>query len=787
MILFLPQDLFIRAFIRAIRGENVLSCFTGGRFLLWDLAFGSSADPAPTAAGFSRLIRIFLRLCYIAFQEKGHRLTAQEGTAFFMESADIRMEGFMKQKILLYALILALALSWAAGCGEVDANSLPPALIGAVVENAHPDKLILSFSKAVTADGPEGWTLTGGPAFSATVAPAGLGTAKWTITLAAAAGQGQTLTIAYDAAVGSAADLAGNPLISIPSFRVTNNVGSNPGPVDPAAARLILVSAKIQNANPNKMILIFSKPATIDTTVSGEENGGWSLHGQEGITFAGQPEGLGTAAWTVSLSKAAVAERAGGSIHISYNNPQNGKTTSLDGTEELNDIRNQKAANEIDSAPDTTKPTLNAAFVQKGAPDKLILYFSEPVIIDDGNGYTLTGVSFSTNQEPEGLGTQKLRITLSAPVTANTSAAIAYTKGDTRDPSGNFMDSFAARPIVIGVGDDTRPILDNAKVLNSAPNKLILTFSEPVIILGPWGNNGGGGEGGQGWGIWNAAFDMTAEPAGIGTTVWTVTLSSNAAPGQRIELFYSNEGVNDDNAATDLAGNRLGDFENRLAANSVGGIEDTTPPELIAAYVRKGAPDTLVLMFSEPVTTDEGAAWTLTGAAFSPTARPEGIGDREWRITLTAPVAAGQAITITYDAAAGDTRDTSGNRLASITTPLAAANGVGDNTPPALVGAVVENAARNQLVLTFSEGVITAGDVQVDPSTAVTVTGAAIDWTKDPEYGGSGSVMKIWLTANVTAGAVITFSYDGNSGLLVDYGDNPLPAIADFPVTNNVQ
>jgi hypothetical protein len=136
--------------------------------------------------------------------------------------------------------ILALLLTFGsilAGCdtgtggGGNNNDTTPPTLLNAVIENAAPSQLVLTFDEATAADSPAGWSLTG-----ATISgnPSGLGTTTWTVPLTANVSNGQTLSISYNASTGSTRDSAGNALGNIFSHTVTNNVsggGNNFVPV----------------------------------------------------------------------------------------------------------------------------------------------------------------------------------------------------------------------------------------------------------------------------------------------------------------------------------------------------------------------------------------------------------------------------------------------------------------------------------------------------------------------------------------------------------------------------
>ena len=103
---------------------------------------------------------------------------------------------------------------------------------------------------------------------------------------------------------------------------------------------------------------------------------------------------------------------------------------------------------------------------------------------------------------------------------------------------------------------------------------------------------------------------------------------------------------------------------------------DNVAPTLDSQVVENDNPNALVLTFSEAVTITtagwsidtDGAALSITGVSGSGTSAPE--------FTLSRDLTEGEAVTISYDSATGDTVDLSDNELADIT-DRAVTNNVG--------------------------------------------------------------------------------------------------------------
>ena len=99
-----------------------------------------------------------------------------------------------------------------------------PQLLNAVVENAAPTDIVLTFSEAMTLTN-LGFT-AGGTTDTTPNSLSGSGTTTVTLTLGTAVANGETVTLNYSQAIGDALGASGLPLQNITNFPVTNNVGA---------------------------------------------------------------------------------------------------------------------------------------------------------------------------------------------------------------------------------------------------------------------------------------------------------------------------------------------------------------------------------------------------------------------------------------------------------------------------------------------------------------------------------------------------------------------------------
>ena len=119
-----------------------------------------------------------------------------------------------------------LSATFTVTSGDVTA----PTLVSATIEDAAPTNMVMVFSEIVTGTN-LGFTVAG--TTSAVFASiSGSGTTTITGVLATAAANGETITLAYDSAVGDIVDAASNDLATFGATAVTNNIAAAGGYVD---------------------------------------------------------------------------------------------------------------------------------------------------------------------------------------------------------------------------------------------------------------------------------------------------------------------------------------------------------------------------------------------------------------------------------------------------------------------------------------------------------------------------------------------------------------------------
>jgi hypothetical protein len=208
---------------------------------------------------------------------------------------------------------------------------------------------------------------------------------------------------------------------------------------------------------------------------------------------------------------------------------------------------------------------------------------------------------------------------------------------------------------------------------------------------------------------------------------------------------------------------------------------DTTPPSIVGASCINS---TLIrVICSEVIPVGSAVGWSakLNGAN-NPIVSISGFGTATLDITVTNAMAGGDAIRISYNPASGNSLDAAGNEFGTITdfvvSNALAGGGGGDTTAPTVVSATVENAAKNLIVVVFSESV------------SLTTAGwsflkAGSNWPI-VSVSGSGTTWTFTMTGDAANGETLQRSYNAVGGNTVDGASNELATFTNQSVTNNV-
>ena len=629
-------------------------------------------------------------------------------------------------------------------------DTTAPALTTATVNGA---SLVLTYNEALD---------TGStPATSAyTVTVAG---SQPTVSVVAIGGTAVTLTLSPPVTAGQAArvsytvpgtnpvqDAAGNDAAALSDQIVTNNTSDTTAPTLTTAA----VNGASLVLTYNEALDTTSAPAASDYTVT--------VAGSQRTVSVVAIRG---SAVTLTLSSAVTDGQA---VTVSY----------TAGTNPVRDAARNDAAALSDqtvtnNTPDTTAPALTTATVNGAS---LVLTYNEA--LDTGStpatsDYTVTVAGSQRRVSSVTVSGSAVTLTLSSSVTDGEAVTVSYTAGTNpvQDAAGNDAAALSDQTVTNNTPDTTAPALTTATVNGAS---LVLTYNEALDT--------GSTPATSAYTVTVAGSQPTVSVVAIGGTAVTLTLSPPVTAGQAARVSYTVPGTN---PVQDAAGNDAAALSDQTVTNNT---PDTTAPTLTRAAVNGAS---LVLTYNEALDTTSAPAasdYTVTVAGSQRTVSVVAIRGSAVTLTLSPPVTAGQAVTVSYtvpgtnpvqDAAGNDAAALSNQTVTNNTPDTNNTTNTPDTTAPTLTTAAV-NAAS--LVLTYDEAL----DTDSTPGRiayTVTVAGSQRDIVA---VAIGGSAVTLTLSPPVTDGQAVTVSYTVPlTNPVQDAAGNDAAALSDQTVTNN--
>lgn len=537
-------------------------------------------------------------------------------------------------------------------------DTTPPVLSSAIAQDANPDHVNIIFSEAMDA------TWSAASAFGITghtvtaITRTGSSTGYLTVTPAFTEGETQNLTYTQPG-TNNMKDLAGNLLANIAAKTVVSAI------INPT-----LLTATVEDSTPTHIDLVFDEP--MNTTWSAAA--AWTVTGGHSVTSVTQ---LTATTGYLTVSPAFVN---GETRTLAYTQPGTNNMQDVAG----NLLANITAASITDNVlpADTTAPTLVSATVEDATPTQVDLVFDE-AMNSTWSAFSAFTVSGHTVSAITRTGPTTGYLTVDAFVASET-RTLAYTQPGTnnmQDLASNLLANFSGFSITdnVGVADTTPPTLINAAVSNSTPNRVDITFSEPMLSV--WSPD-------TAWSI--SGHSVVGVVRSTSTTGYLVVTPS-FINGESRTLGYTAPGLD---YMTDMAGNSLANISGFSVTNSVS--VDSTAPTLLSASVETATPTRIDIVFSE----DMNSTWSAS-SAFAVSGNTVSSITRETYssgyLTVASPISAGASPTISYtQPGSNKMQDQTGNLLAnfsgtSITNNVTSNTVVTQDFESTSVGAVPTN------------------------------------------------------------------------------------------------
>ena len=618
-------------------------------------------------------------------------------------------------------------------------------------------------------------TPQGGDPRTVTVSSATLFDMRVRVNLSGSVAAGETVTVTYTKpASNPVRDLAGNEMANFTNHPAYNIVGDFTPPT--------LSEASVNEAT---LTLTFNEELAQWSTPSGSA---FSVTGSISGTIAGTGSAVvSDATATVTLASAV---HPNDTVTVTYNRPGTRGTRLRDRAHnEVATFTNQSVTN--NTPADTTAPRVSSASVN-GTTLKVV--FDEA--LDESAVPLFTPFRYTVDDSQErSAGVTDIKgdtVTVTLASAANVrhgrTVRIAYANPGTslhdrplQDLSGNQV---ATIPRLFKITNNTPPAFKSASVDGAA---LTVTFdggldADSVPAASAFAVTVGG----------TAVSLAATNPVAVSGSTVTLTLAGAVDNGDTVTVAYTAPGTGAVLQDADNAKNPVPDFAAQTVTNNT--PADTTPPTV--QYIRATGNRVWVTVDEQLFGVGQGV--NPPAGSFTVTATPQGsdprtitassatLFDRDVRVDLSASVAAGETVTVTYAKPnSNPVRDLAGNEMANFTNQLAY-NTVGDATAPTVSSAAV-NAAT--LTLTFNEEL---AQWSTPPGNAFTVSATAGGATRTiagtATAAVSGTTATVTLASAVDPAEAVTVAYTKPSTRatrLRDRAHNEVADITSQTVTNN--
>ncbi len=631
----------------------------------------------------------------------------------------------------------------------VTADTIPPQVMTAYVNDDKPNILVINFDEEIVhQNGYEGFSISGS---TGSISGVNLVANDYIeFNLSADVVFGELLTLTYNDSSTTVTDAATllNALENFTDLDVANNVAF----IDDVSPTII--SAKVENANPDQVVLEFDEDVLVTNT------DGIAIYGTTGEVLG--IAGSGTSMLTITMDANILY---GETLTLDYVQPVGNITDNAVTPNTLFSVSGLTIINKVEYI-DVFAPEFVSAVVEDAAPTDIVLTFNEPVYITDATGCMIFGTP-GTVTGVTGSGTNVITLTLDTDVVFGEGISFTYDDGNITDTAAalNNLVNFGPEPVVNNVlyagGAQSNPIVIGASVEDANPNQVIVAFDEDVTLTDQ-----------TGFSILGITSNITGV-TGSGNDTLIFTLDASVVYGDIVLLNYNATGDVQD---VDL--NALALFTNINVINNVA-YADIEAPTLSSAKVENATSTIVSLTFDENVLFTDASGFTINGTTGS-IVTATGSGTDVMSIELDAPVVYGESITIDYDQPTGNITDEATNDLASFT-GFIVANYVEyvDETKPEVISAVVENSNPYEVIVTFTEEV-----------TYTNYTGLTVNGTLGSIISISGDatdVITLTLDEKVVYGEVTTLDYSAGNITDLAVSPNSLDNFTGITIVNNVE
>ena len=364
----------------------------------------------------------------------------------------------------------------------------------------------------------------------------------------------------------------------------------------------------------------------------------------------------------------------------------------------------------------------------------------------------------------------KVLLTLSSPVAYGDAVTVAYSKPSTnplQTSSGGQAATFSTQQVTVNV--KAIPEYVSSAIQNAAPSVLEMSYNYPLVALAPPVSA---------FTVRVNTFIRSVNSASVSGTKVMLTLSGPVSSGDAVTVAYIKPSTNPIQISS---GGQAVSLSARSVTNNVTSVS-APPPVYVSSIIQNTTPAVVEMTFSLTLANIVPSAsyFSVIVKSAARTVSSVSISGTKVLLSLSSPVAYGDAVTVAYTKPSTNPLQTSSGGQSATFSAQLVANSV--KAIPEYVSSVIQNATPSVLEMSYNYPL---ANFVPAPSAFVVRVNSVIRTVSTVAI--SGTRVLLTLSSRVNYGNTVTVSYTkpSTNPIQISSGGQAI-SITARPVSNNV-
>ena len=415
----------------------------------------------------------------------------------------------------------------------------------------------------------------------------------------------------------------------------------------------------------------------------------------------------------------------------------------------------------IDSSPDmgaceyngtVTTPAIPAyvsSAVQNASPSVVEITYNMTLanIVPAASSFSVMVKSVARTVSSVSISGTKVLLTLSSPVASGDAVTVAYTKPSTnplQTSAGGQAATYSAKTVTNNVSA-LIPVYVSSVVQNVAPSVVEITYNTTLANIVPAASA---------FSVMVKSIARTVGSVSISGTKVLLTLSSPVASGDAVTVAYTKPSTN---PLQTSEGGQAVTFSAKTVTNNVSS-STVSIPAYVSSTIQNATPSVLEMTYNLTLANivPSPSAFSVMVKSIARTVSSVSISGTKVLLTLSGPVASGDAVTVAYTKPSTNPLQTSIGGQAVTFSAKTVTNNVSSSTVsiPVYVSSTIQNATPSVLEMTYN---LTLAKIVPSPSEFSVMVKSAARTVSSVSI--SGTKVLLTLSGPVAYGDAVTVAY----------------------------